>query len=33
MAGLGLGYAPGMPDGDSAVSSMIELGLGYSWRR
>ena len=33
MAGLGLGYAPGMPDGENAVGSMIELGLGYTWRR
>ena len=33
MLGLGAGYAPGMPDGQSAVASMIELGLGYTWRR
>lgn len=33
MLGVGVGYAPGMPDGESAVGSMIELGLGYTWRR
>jgi hypothetical protein len=33
MLGLGAGYAPGMPEGQSAVGSMIELGLGYTWRR
>ena len=33
MVGAGLGYAPGMPDGQSEVGSMIELGLGYTWRR
>ena len=33
MAGVGVGYAPGMPDGQSAVASMIDLGLGYTWRR
>lgn len=33
MLGAGLGYAPGMPDGKSEVGSMIELGLGYTWRR
>jgi hypothetical protein len=33
MLGLGAGYAPGMPDGESAVASMLELGLGYTWRR
>ena len=33
MVGAGLGYAPGMPEGDSKVGSMIELGLGYTWRR
>ncbi|HKU62314.1 MAG TPA: hypothetical protein VJQ44_13905 [Gemmatimonadales bacterium] len=33
MVGTGLGYAPGMPEGQSAVVSMIELGLGYTWRR
>jgi hypothetical protein len=33
MVGLGLGYAPGMPEGESEVASMIELGLGYTWRR
>jgi hypothetical protein len=33
MAGLGLGYAPGVPEGESGVGSMIELGFGYTWRR
>jgi hypothetical protein len=33
MLGVGAGYAPGMPEGESAVGSMIELGLGYTWRR
>ena len=33
MVGAGVGYAPGMPDGRSEVGSMIELGLGYTWRR
>jgi hypothetical protein len=31
--GAGVGYAPGMPDGESAVGSMVELGFGYTWRR
>jgi hypothetical protein len=33
MAGVGLGYAPGVPEGESEIGSMIELGLGYTWRR
>ncbi|HET8837023.1 MAG TPA: hypothetical protein VFN08_20005 [Gemmatimonadales bacterium] len=33
MLGVGAGYAPGMPEGQSAVGSMIELGFGYTWRR
>ena len=33
MVGAGLGYAPGMPEGQSDIGSMIELGLGYTWRR
>jgi hypothetical protein len=33
MLGAGVGYAPGIPDNQSGVSSMIELGLGYTWRR
>jgi hypothetical protein len=32
MAGLGVGYAPGMPEGESKFGSMVELGLGYTWR-
>jgi len=31
--GAGVGYAPGMPEGESAAGSMIELGFGYTWRR
>jgi hypothetical protein len=33
LVGLGVGYAPGVPDGESEVGSMIELGVGYTWRR
>lgn len=34
MVSLGLGYAPGdIPAGESAVESLIGLGLGYTWRR
>jgi len=33
MVGAGLGYAPGMPEGKDKVGSMVELGLGYTWRR
>ena len=33
MVGFGVGYAPGVPEGESKVGSMIELGLGYTWRR
>ena len=33
MASLGLGYAPGVDDGSSKVGSLVNLGLGYTWRR
>ncbi len=33
MLGAGVGYAPGMPDTQSAFGAMAELGLGYTWRR
>ena len=33
MLGAGVGYAPGVPDGESGVASMIEVGFGYTWRR
>ena len=33
MVGAGLGYAPGVPEAESGVASMIELGLGYTWRK
>jgi hypothetical protein len=33
MIGAGLGYAPGVPQGESEVGSMAELGFGYTWRR
>ena len=33
MVSLGLGYAPGVPEGESEVGGMGGLGLGYTWRR
>ena len=33
MASLGLGYAPGVPEGDKDFGEVIALGLGYTWRR
>lgn len=33
MASLGLGYAPGVPDGHTKVAGVANLGLGYTWRR
>ena len=33
MASVGLGYAPGVPEGESAVGGLVGLGLGYTWRR
>lgn len=33
MVSLGLGYAPGMDEGESKVGGLANLGLGYTWRR
>jgi hypothetical protein len=33
MTSLGLGYAPGVDDGQSKVGGLANLGLGYTWRR
>ena len=33
MLSLGLGYAPGVPEGESDVGGMGGLSLGYTWRR
>lgn len=33
MASLGLGYAPGVPEGEREVGEMLAIGLGYTWRR
>lgn len=33
MASLGLGYAPGVPEGEKEVGEVLALGLGYTWRR
>lgn len=33
MASLGVGVAPGVPEGESEVGGLLGLGLGYTWRR
>ena len=33
MASLGLGYAPGVPEGEQEYGEVLALGLGYTWRR
>ena len=33
MTSLGLGYAPGVDDGYTKVSPLVNLGFGYTWRR
>ena len=33
MASLGLGYAPGVTDGHTKAGGLVNLGLGYTWRR
>jgi len=33
MASLGLGYAPGVPEGEKEVGEVLALGFGYTWRR
>ena len=33
MASLGVGWAPGIPEGENEVGEILALGLGYTWRR
>jgi hypothetical protein len=33
LASLGLGYAPGVPEGEKEVGEVLALGFGYTWRR
>jgi hypothetical protein len=33
MVSLGLGWAPGVPEGEKEVGEVVALGLGYTWRR
>jgi hypothetical protein len=33
IASLGLGYAPGVPEGEKEIGEVLALGLGYTWRR
>lgn len=33
MASIGLGYAPGVPEGESGFGGLGAIGLGYTWRR
>ena len=33
LASLGVGYAPGIPDGETKAGLLAGLGLGYTWRR
>jgi hypothetical protein len=33
MLSLGLGYAPGVPEGESGFGALANVGLGYTWRR
>ena len=33
MTSVGLGYAPGVEDGYTKVTALVNLGLGYTWRR
>ena len=33
MASLGVGWAPGIPEGGNEVGEILALGLGYTWRR
>jgi len=33
MTSLGVGYAPGVNDGYNKVGALVNLGLGYTWRR
>jgi hypothetical protein len=33
MASLGVGYAPGVPEGEKEIGEVVALGFGYTWRR
>ena len=33
MTSLGLGYAPGVTEGNTKIGGLVNLGLGYTWRR
>ena len=33
LASVGLGFAPGVPEGEKEVGEVVALGLGYTWRR
>ena len=33
LVSLGLGVAPGVPEGEKEVGEVLALGLGYTWRR
>jgi hypothetical protein len=33
MASLGVGWAPGAPEGETGAGEILALGLGYTWRR
>ena len=33
LVSLGLGFAPGVPEGEKEVGEVLALGLGYTWRR
>src|ERR687898_117764 len=32
LASVGLGFAPGVPEGEKEVGEVLALGLGYTWR-
>jgi hypothetical protein len=32
MVSFGVGYAPGVPEGESGFGALVNLGLGYTWR-
>jgi hypothetical protein len=33
LVSLGLGFAPGVPEGEKEVGEVLALGMGYTWRR
>jgi len=33
MASVGVGYAPGVPEGEKEIGEVVALGFGYTWRR